>query len=37
YEIGSKAADLLIDVIERRRIQPSHEIIQTHLVERESS
>ncbi|HAP57282.1 MAG: LacI family DNA-binding transcriptional regulator [Sphaerochaeta sp.] len=37
YEIGSKAADLLIDVIERKRIQPSHEIIQTHLVERESS
>ncbi|WP_298506416.1 LacI family DNA-binding transcriptional regulator [uncultured Sphaerochaeta sp.] len=37
YEIGSKAADLLIDGIERKRIQPSHEIIQTHLVERESS
>ena len=37
YEIGSKAAELLIDVIEKRRIQPSHEIIQTRLVERESS
>ena len=37
YEIGSKAAELLVDVIEKRRIQPSHEIIQTRLVERESS
>ncbi|NLK05071.1 MAG: LacI family transcriptional regulator [Spirochaetales bacterium] len=37
YEIGAKAAELLVDVIEKRRIQPSHEIIQTHLVERESS
>ncbi|MHC1691510.1 MAG: LacI family DNA-binding transcriptional regulator [Sphaerochaetaceae bacterium] len=37
YEIGTKAAELLVDVIEKRRIQPSHEIIQTHLVERESS
>lgn len=37
YEIGSKAAELLVDVIEKRRIQPSHEIISTRLVERESS
>lgn len=37
YEIGSKAAELLVDVIEKKRIQPSHEIIQTRLVERESS
>ena len=37
YEIGSKAAELLVDVIEKRRIQPSHTIIQTHLVEREST
>lgn len=37
YTIGAKAAELLVDVIEKRRMQPSHEIIQTHLVERESS
>ncbi|HKL60673.1 MAG TPA: LacI family DNA-binding transcriptional regulator [Sphaerochaeta sp.] len=37
YEIGSKAAELLVDVIEKRRIQPSHTIIQTNLVEREST
>ena len=37
YIIGSKAAELLVDVIEKRRMQPSHEIIQTHLEERESS
>ena len=37
YTIGSKAAELLVDVIEKRRMQPSHEIIQTHLEERESS
>ena len=37
YEIGTKAAELLVDVIEKKRIQPSHTIIQTHLVEREST
>lgn len=37
HEIGIKAAELLVDVIEKRRMQPSHEIIQTHLEERESS
>jgi len=37
YTLGSKAAELLVDVIEKRRMQPSHEIIQTHLEERESS
>ena len=37
YTIGVKAAELLLDVIEKRRMQPSHEIIQTHLEERESS
>lgn len=37
YEIGSKAAELLVDVIEKKRIQPSHEVIQTRLVEREST
>uniref|UniRef100_A0A7C3E1F4 LacI family transcriptional regulator n=1 Tax=Gracilinema caldarium TaxID=215591 RepID=A0A7C3E1F4_9SPIR len=37
YEMGAKAAELLIEVIEKKRIQPSHIIIQTHLVEREST
>lgn len=37
YEMGSRAAELLVDVIEKKRIQPSHTIIQTHLVEREST
>lgn len=37
YAIGAKAAELLIDVIEKRRMQPSHEMLQTFLVERESS
>ncbi len=37
YHMGYKAAELLVDVIEKRRIQPSHTIIQTHLVEREST
>lgn len=37
YDMGAKAAELLIDVIEKKRIQPSHTIVQTHLVEREST
>lgn len=37
YSIGAKAADLLVDVIEKKRMQPSHEMLQTFLVERESS
>lgn len=37
YEMGSKAAELLVDVIEKKRIQPSHIVINTHLVEREST
>lgn len=37
YLIGVKVTEMLIDVIEKRRMQPSHEIIQTHLEERESS
>lgn len=37
YDMGQKAAELLIDVIEKKRIQPSHTIVQTHLVEREST
>lgn len=37
YEIGVNAADLLVDVIEKKRIQPSHTIIPIELVEREST
>ena len=37
YEMGAKAAELLVEVIEKKRIQPSHIIIQTQLVEREST
>lgn len=37
YDMGIKAAELLVDVIEKKRIQPSHTIIPTFLVERESS
>ncbi len=37
YDIGMKAAELLLEVIEKKRIQPSHTIIHTHLVEREST
>ena len=37
YSLGSKAAEILVDVIEKRRMQPSREIFQTHLEERESS
>jgi len=37
YQMGFKAAELLVEVIEKKRIQPSHTIIQTHLVEREST
>ncbi len=37
YDIGMKAAELLLEVIEKKRIQPSHTIIRTHLVEREST
>lgn len=37
YDMGYKAAELLVDVIEKRRIEPSHIIIQTSLVEREST
>lgn len=37
YDIGMKAAELLLEVIEKKRIQPSHTIIKTELVEREST
>ena len=37
YDMGLKAAELLIDVIEKKRIQPSHTLVQTRLVEREST
>jgi len=36
YEMGYQSAGMLIDVIEKRRIQPSHTIIPAKLVERES-
>jgi LacI family transcriptional regulator len=36
YEMGYQAAEMLVDVIEKRRIQPSHTIIPVKLVERES-
>jgi LacI family transcriptional regulator len=36
YEIGCQAAEMLIDIIEKRRMQPSHTIIPVKLVERES-
>lgn len=36
YEMGRRAAELLVDVVEKRRIQPSHTIIPVQLVERES-
>ena len=36
YEMGYQSAELLIDVIEKKRIQPSHTIISAKLIERES-
>jgi LacI family transcriptional regulator len=36
YEMGRQAAEMLVDVVEKRRIQPSHTIIPARLVERES-
>jgi LacI family transcriptional regulator len=36
YEMGFEAVQLLLDVIEKRRIQPSHTIIPVKLIERES-
>jgi LacI family transcriptional regulator len=36
YEMGYQAALMLVDIIEKRRIQPSHTIIPVTLVERES-
>ncbi len=37
YEMGYQAAEMLIDVIEKRRIQPSHTIIPVKLIERDSA
>lgn len=37
YELGYKAAEFLVNIIEKKIIQPSHIIIQTHLEEREST
>ena len=36
YDMGYQAVEMLIDIIEKRRIQPSHTIIPANLVERES-
>lgn len=36
YEMGLQAAKMLVDVVEKRRIQPSHTIIPARLVERDS-
>jgi LacI family transcriptional regulator len=36
YEIGYQSAEMLIEVIEKRRIQPSHSVIPANLIERES-
>lgn len=37
YEMGRRAAELLVDVVEKRRIRPSHTIIPVRLVVRESA
>jgi len=37
YEMGRRAAEMLLDVIEKRRIQPSHTIIPVRLIERDST
>jgi LacI family transcriptional regulator len=36
YEMGYQSSEMLIDVIEKRRIQPSHNIIPVEFIERES-
>jgi LacI family transcriptional regulator len=36
YNMGYQAALMLIDIIEKRRMQPSHTIIPVQLIERES-
>ena len=36
YDMGYQSAEMLIDIIEKRRIQPSHTIIPVKLIERES-
>lgn len=36
YEMGYQASEMLIDIIEKKRIQPSHTIISAKLIERES-
>jgi LacI family transcriptional regulator len=36
YEMGYQASLMVIDIIEKRRIQPSHTIIPVKLIERES-
>jgi LacI family transcriptional regulator len=36
YEMGYQAASMLIDIIEKRRIQPLHEVLPVKLIERGS-
>lgn len=36
YDIGYQSANMLIDIIEKRRIQPSHAVIPVRLIERDS-
>ena len=36
YEMGRRSAEMLVEVIERRRVRPCHAIIPTSLVERDS-
>ncbi|MBN2440921.1 MAG: LacI family DNA-binding transcriptional regulator [Spirochaetales bacterium] len=36
YEMGFQSGEMLVDIIEKRRIQPSHTIIPVKLIERES-
>jgi len=36
YEMGCQAAEMLVDIIEKRRMQPSHTIVPVKLIERES-
>lgn len=36
YEMGYQSAGMLIDVVEKKRLQPSHTIVPVSLVERES-
>ncbi|MBN1500543.1 MAG: LacI family DNA-binding transcriptional regulator [Spirochaetes bacterium] len=37
YDIGFQSAEMLVDIIEKRRMQPSHSIIPVNLIKRESA